>query len=209
METLTGFTPIEVPAGCLRRGSTGPQLDRIASEQHLPRTWFEDEAPRAVVEVAPFRIGRTLVTNTQYAEFTDAIGFTTHAEERGFGLVYGDRFWEETEGVSWRYPAGPVGPCGRDLCAGDADAYATGSLLSSVRPQSGPPAGQGTHRMIEMLGSGEVSSPSAVRATRASCRARPHPTSVDNASRVHRPVSVAWFISLKTSSIIRSRGSTP
>ncbi|MEU9377176.1 SUMF1/EgtB/PvdO family nonheme iron enzyme [Streptomyces sp. NPDC048255] len=87
---------------------------------------------------ASSRIGRTLVTNTQYAAFTDATGFTTHAEERGFGLVYGERFWEETEGASWRYPAGPVGPCWRDLpdhpavhlCAGDADAYAAWALYS-------------------------------------------------------------------------------
>ncbi|MFJ3876854.1 formylglycine-generating enzyme family protein [Streptomyces sp. NPDC090077] len=132
MASTTAPSMAVVPAGHLRRGTTEQQLDRIAGEQHLPRAWFEDEAPRAVVELPAFLISRTLVTNAEYAAFTEATGFRTHAEQRGFGLVYGERFWEETEGACWRCPAGPVGPCWRDmpdhpavhLCATDADAYA-------------------------------------------------------------------------------------
>ncbi|MEY9484223.1 hypothetical protein RKD26_000017 [Streptomyces calvus] len=66
----------------------------------------------------------------------------------------------------------------------------------------------GTHRTMRMPGSGDISSLSAVRTSRASCRARPHPASVVKASLVHLSTSAAWDISLKTSSIICSEGNT-
>ncbi|MFH8346830.1 formylglycine-generating enzyme family protein [Streptomyces sp. NPDC018045] len=130
---------VPIPAGVLLRGSTTAQLNQLDAEQHLNRSWFEDETPTATVEVAPFAIGRYPVTNRQFAEFATVTGYVTEAEQRGFGLVYGAEFWEERPGASWRYPAGAAEPRWRwhevpdhpaiHLCAADADAYATWAHL--------------------------------------------------------------------------------
>ncbi|QMU74166.1 formylglycine-generating enzyme family protein [Streptacidiphilus sp. P02-A3a] len=98
---------VPVAAGELTMGTSEEALDFIAASQHLPRSWFEDEAPVHAVAVSAFAIDRHPVTNMQFAAFTEATGYRTAAEERGFGLVYGEQFWEETAGACWRSPAGP------------------------------------------------------------------------------------------------------
>ncbi|WP_274916885.1 formylglycine-generating enzyme family protein [Streptomyces sp. WZ-12] len=102
---------IEIPAGVFAMGSSEPELDDIAASQHYPRGWFEDEAPQHAVAVGAFRIDRHPVTNRQFQAFTQATGYRTVAEERGVGLVYGERFWEEVPGADWRSPAGIAGLC--------------------------------------------------------------------------------------------------
>lgn len=104
-----GHDLVTVPAGKLIMGSGDRTLDAIAASQHLPRSWFEDETPRHTVHVDAFRIDRHPVTNAQYAAFTEATGYRTVAEQRGFGLVYGAAFWEETQDADWRHPTGHAG----------------------------------------------------------------------------------------------------
>jgi sulfatase modifying factor 1 len=98
---------IHLPAGELAMGTSEETLDTIAGCQHLPRSWFGDEAPVHTVCVDAFAIDRHPVTNAQYSAFAAATGYRTVAEEHGFGLVYGETFWQEVTGACWRQPAGP------------------------------------------------------------------------------------------------------
>jgi formylglycine-generating enzyme len=103
-----------------------------AQGQPLPTAWFRDETPQPLVVVAPFAIDRHPVTVGRYAAFADATGYRTVAERRGFSLVYGAEYWEESPGASWRHPAGP--DAGYEaphdhpavhIAVEDAEAYAT------------------------------------------------------------------------------------
>jgi sulfatase modifying factor 1 len=49
---------------------------RMGSERHYP-----EEAPVHHVTVAPFRIDRTAVTNSQFRQFVEATGYITVAEQ--------------------------------------------------------------------------------------------------------------------------------
>jgi len=105
-QLTTGEGMIEIPGGEIAVGSPEAHLDDLASDQHYEREWFEDEAPQHRVRVAGFLIDAQLVTNAQYQEFAEATGYQTEVERRGFGLVYGESYWEEIDGACWRYPAG-------------------------------------------------------------------------------------------------------
>ncbi|MGE5288254.1 MAG: SUMF1/EgtB/PvdO family nonheme iron enzyme [Micromonosporaceae bacterium] len=54
-----------------------------------------------------FWIDRHPVTNAAFAAFADDAGYVTLAERRGYGLVYGDTYWQERPGACWRHPGGP------------------------------------------------------------------------------------------------------
>lgn len=95
---------VYIPGGHVDIGAPAPHLDEIASQQHYDRAWFEDEAPQHVRAVNAYYIDRTPVTNNQYAAFVDATGYITGAERRGFGLVYGPKFWLAETDASWRHP---------------------------------------------------------------------------------------------------------
>ncbi|MFE4055596.1 formylglycine-generating enzyme family protein [Streptomyces sp. NPDC059096] len=98
---------ITVPAGTVLIGSPEDHLDALVSQQHYGRTWFEDESPQHRVTISAFRIDRYPVTNADFTHFTDATGYTTAAERRGFGALYGDSYWQMQPGADWRHPAGP------------------------------------------------------------------------------------------------------
>ncbi|MFC5027859.1 formylglycine-generating enzyme family protein [Streptomyces sp. DSM 41987] len=123
---------VAIPCGVLSMGTTEEELDAIEAAQHLPREWFEDEAPVHSVELAHFAIDRHPVTNSQYAAFVDSTGYRTVAEQRGFGLVYGRDFWEETGDAYWLHPVGPEGAAATErpdhpvvhMAWADAEAYA-------------------------------------------------------------------------------------
>ena len=65
-----------------------------------------DETPRAVT-VAPFRLMRFEVTNTQFAAFVAETGHVTDPERRGFGYVWPGR-WIRVPGADWRRRSGPA-----------------------------------------------------------------------------------------------------
>ncbi|MFB7742497.1 formylglycine-generating enzyme family protein [Streptomyces sp. NPDC056132] len=102
---------VTVKSGTFLMGSSDHDLNTIAAAQHYDRAWFEDETPQRPVHLGEFLIDRTPVTNAQFAAFTQATGYRTVVEERGFGLVYGPESWAEVRGADWRAPTGLGGPC--------------------------------------------------------------------------------------------------
>ncbi|MFF0572525.1 formylglycine-generating enzyme family protein [Streptosporangium saharense] len=97
---------VAIPGGQVLIGAPGAHLDQVGDAQPYPRTWFADESPRHPCQVAPFLLDRHPVTNASYDLFVRASGYRTEAEQRGFGLVYGEHFWEERAGACWRSPSG-------------------------------------------------------------------------------------------------------
>lgn len=83
----------------------------------------DGEGPVREVEVGPFRIAPTTVTNAQYATFVKATGHVTEAEEFGFSFVFAGLlgqelaatappvaavpWWRAVSGASWKHPEGP------------------------------------------------------------------------------------------------------
>jgi formylglycine-generating enzyme required for sulfatase activity len=75
--------------------------------------------PGAAVEVPAFRIGRTEVTNREFAAFARATGYVTQAEREGNAAVFvqprtldrgvedPSQWWKMVKGASWRRPEGP------------------------------------------------------------------------------------------------------
>lgn len=103
-----------IPAGNFLMGSEGPEC------------WEADgEGPVREVHLDSFRLARHAVTNAEFAEFTDATGYRTEAEEFGwsfvfhnqvpkkrrrgvrFDLVPGLEWWAKIPGSNWRGPGGP------------------------------------------------------------------------------------------------------
>ncbi len=82
----------------------------------------DGEGPVREVELSPFSIAATTVTNAQFAEFVEATGHRTIAEIEGWSFVYGgllpDDFedtrgvaaapwWRQVFGACWKTPEGP------------------------------------------------------------------------------------------------------
>lgn len=84
----------------------------------------DGEGPRREVALAAFRIGRTAVTNREFARFVTATGYRTDAETFGWsfvfagllddegrrhsaGVVPGTPWWHAVKGASWDHPEGP------------------------------------------------------------------------------------------------------
>jgi formylglycine-generating enzyme required for sulfatase activity len=94
---------------------------------------YREEGPVRQVRVAPFLIGRTEVTNAEFAAFVDATGYVTTAERsldpakhpgwpeellRPGSMVFAqpaepvslgnpNAWWRYVPGASWRHPTGP------------------------------------------------------------------------------------------------------
>jgi formylglycine-generating enzyme len=82
----------------------------------------DGETPVHEVEISPFRIASTTVTNLEYAEFVDATGHLTDAHRYGWSFVFAgllpDDFeatrgvasapwWRQVYGADWSRPEGP------------------------------------------------------------------------------------------------------
>jgi formylglycine-generating enzyme required for sulfatase activity len=102
----------------------------MGSEGHV--AYPEDgEGPVHTVELTPFRIGATPVTNDEFSAFVDATGYVTDAERYGWSFVFAGElpddfpdtrgvvdapWWRQVFGADWRHPAGPhsdLGDLGR------------------------------------------------------------------------------------------------
>ncbi|MET9268226.1 formylglycine-generating enzyme family protein [Kribbella sp. NPDC003557] len=82
----------------------------------------DGETPVHQVEVAPFSIDATSVTNADFARFADATGYRTEAETFGYSAVFhlalaaepdevmgpasGTPWWAGVRGADWRHPGG-------------------------------------------------------------------------------------------------------
>ena len=107
--------------------SAGPPLADIAAGTFTmgtddPRGYAADgEGPRHEVDLPPYRIGITPVTNAQFAAFVEDTGHRTTAEQYGTSFVFAgllpDDFpptrgvaaapwWREVPGADWRHPEG-------------------------------------------------------------------------------------------------------
>jgi formylglycine-generating enzyme required for sulfatase activity len=100
--------------------SGGPFLMGTQDEEGFPA---DGEGPIRRVELSPFRIDPTAVTNAQFAAFVKATGYVTDAERYGFSFVFegflseenrrGSQavpavpWWRAVTGASWRRPEGP------------------------------------------------------------------------------------------------------
>lgn len=105
---------VRIPGGSFLMGGDDP--DGIPDD---------GEGPVRTVEVSPFLIDATAVTNRQFAAFVKATGYVTEAERFGWSYVFhlfvGERqrphvmdahvpetpWWLPVEGANWRHPEGP------------------------------------------------------------------------------------------------------
>ena len=85
----------------------------------------DGEGPVREVDVSPYRIDATTVTNARFAAFVKATDHVTTAEQLGWSFVFhllvhpdarrhvqdahvpGARWWLAVDGASWRHPGGP------------------------------------------------------------------------------------------------------
>ncbi|MCW2765969.1 MAG: Sulphatase-modifying factor protein [Nocardioides sp.] len=111
---------VRVPGGPFRMGGDDPDA--------FPE---DGEGPVRVVEVSPFLVDATSVTNAQFAVFAKATGHVTTAERLGWSFVFhqllhpdavrhvrrdgiaGVAWWLAVEGATWRAPSGPGSDIGR------------------------------------------------------------------------------------------------
>jgi formylglycine-generating enzyme required for sulfatase activity len=132
LSTVEATESVRIDATSLRLGSPEWVLEWLAHQaQSLPTPWFRDETPQMTVTVGPFVMDRHPVTVGRYAAFTEATGYRTVAERRGWSLVYGPDYWQPAPGACWRRPAGgDVGYTPPDdhpvvhIAIEDADAFA-------------------------------------------------------------------------------------
>ena len=84
----------------------------------------DGEGPMHAVNLTPFHIDATTVTNEQFNEFVNATGYKTESERFGWSFVFcghltpaqqaaspqrvaGSEWWCRVDGASWRHPEGP------------------------------------------------------------------------------------------------------
>ncbi|MBL9201469.1 MAG: formylglycine-generating enzyme family protein [Opitutaceae bacterium] len=85
----------------------------------------DGEGPAHAVELAPFFLDATCVTNAQFADFVEATRYRTEAERFGWSFVFfghltpaqlarsvrvrvaGSEWWCRVDGATWRHPEGP------------------------------------------------------------------------------------------------------
>jgi len=103
------FPAIDIPGGEALVGTDDPQIP------------LDGEGPLKRVNVNPFSIGATTVTNAEFAEFVDATGHVTEAEKFGWSFVFWTdipqhlrtegvqdlEWWRRVDGANWRNVCGP------------------------------------------------------------------------------------------------------
>lgn len=100
-----------MPVGTFQMGYEGPLANP-----------GDSEGPVRQIEVAPFRIGATTVTNQQFATFVKDTDYITEAEHSGWSFVFykqvadwqavrgrvaGAEWWCAVDRANWRRPGGP------------------------------------------------------------------------------------------------------
>ena len=111
-QTSSRVDLVDLPGGVFRMGSEDADVNP-----------GDGEGPVRQVRLSPFAIGRTTVTNRQFAAFVDATGHRTGAERFGWSFVFAGflpgalrkgaqrpvaaPWWCRVDGASWRLPEGP------------------------------------------------------------------------------------------------------
>ncbi|WP_282595164.1 formylglycine-generating enzyme family protein [Naasia sp. SYSU D00057] len=102
---------VDLPGGVFLMGDASGDGNRM-----------DGETPVHEVELAPFRIDATSVTNAAFAEFAETTGYATEAEAFGYSAVFhlavaappadvmgsaaGAPWWFGVRGADWRHPGG-------------------------------------------------------------------------------------------------------
>ena len=124
--STSGLAPITLGA----RSKTEPGANMIRLEgdflmgtRSKDRNRRDGEDPVRKIDLSPFHIDATAVTNEQFADFVDATGYVTEAEQFGWSFVFyqfiSDKvgetvqeavaetpWWRKVDGTSWRQPEG-------------------------------------------------------------------------------------------------------
>lgn len=97
----------------------GGRFDMGAQELHYPA---DMDFPSRSVSVSPFHMSPTAVSNAEFAQFVDATGYRTVAEDQGWSFVFqlqledpnqfpetppGLPWWRRVDGACWSLPEGP------------------------------------------------------------------------------------------------------
>lgn len=104
---------VDIPAGTFTMG-----------DHHAEGYPADGETPLHPVNLHAFRMQTTTVTNAQFAQFVDATGYRTTAEQYGVSAVFyaafqgqrsdilnpaaGVPWWLAVQGADWRHPDGPA-----------------------------------------------------------------------------------------------------
>lgn len=103
-----------IPGGPFIRGSSDDDLQAFVAlceqaQSSCVLDNFLDEQPQSEVVLSTFLIDRYEVSNRAFADFVEATGYQTEAEERGQSNVWDDSIRQvlSIEGASWRTPEGP------------------------------------------------------------------------------------------------------
>jgi formylglycine-generating enzyme len=101
---------VDLPGGAFRMGCADPPYPS------------DGEGPIREVELRPFALAVTTVTNADFARFVEASGYRTDAERYGWSFVFAGLlphgfppsravaaapWWRQVLGASWRRPEGP------------------------------------------------------------------------------------------------------
>ncbi|MEO1733467.1 MAG: formylglycine-generating enzyme family protein [Pseudomonadota bacterium] len=105
-----GFDAVKVPGGRALVGTSAPQIPD------------DGESPPRMAKLKSFRIGRTAVTNADFAAFVEDTNYETEAERFGWSFVFWAQvpesvgatqavqdvqWWRRVDGANWRDPNGP------------------------------------------------------------------------------------------------------
>lgn len=91
----TGIEMVRIPAGPFLYGAN--DNDAMAKD---------NEKPQRTIDLPEYLISLTPVTNTKFAEFIQATGYVTTAEQRGLGWGWTGIKWENIQDAQWRHPCG-------------------------------------------------------------------------------------------------------
>lgn len=140
--------PVESPASLVREvtpgrrfsdllgntGSQGPLLIEVPSGTMVLGADVgapSNQPPYAVEFSAPFAIGATEVTRTEFARFVDQSGYRTDAERQGGSCTYWVFGWTSRPGKNWETPGFDQGGNDPVVCVSHADVQAYLSWLSN------------------------------------------------------------------------------
>ncbi|MBI1249436.1 SUMF1/EgtB/PvdO family nonheme iron enzyme [bacterium] len=108
--TTSAAPSLAIPAESEENASLPPEV-KIPGGAYLigkdagPR----NAQPMRQIQLKPFAIDRTEVTNGMFAQFVAATSYQTDAERRGYSLCFDqhDKKFVEKQGANWKQPGGP------------------------------------------------------------------------------------------------------
>ncbi|MDX9954942.1 MAG: formylglycine-generating enzyme family protein [Anaerolineae bacterium] len=109
LRELTPEGMVYIPAGPFLMGTTEAEITALLANttNDTIRMLLQTESPQHEVLLGGYYIGRTPVTNEEYAAFVEATGYQTEAETDGGGWVIRNGRYQQVAGADWQHPDGP------------------------------------------------------------------------------------------------------